>query len=335
MLIKLFYFIMIIRVNKETRYSIIDNVPIEDKNLSWGAKGLLAYLLHLPDNWKINIKDLSNRSKNGRDSTASKVNELIKNGYIKRQKLRNKKGIYTGYEYIVYERPKAENPLSDNSNTENPEQLIPNLINSGENLKEKNVNKLNEINTNASFILAYLNEKTGHKYKPTKASLSFIAARLKEGFTVDDCKKVIDTMYQNWKDTEMEKYLTYTTLFRPANFQRYLDMKPVDKDPINGYRKDAQEIITFLNQKAGTNFDINDNMVLQYPGKILKSGRTKAECIRVVDVMVSNWKRDEKFKQNLTPSILFKPGKFQEYLTWKKKKWFKMSDRDQWEWEYE
>ena len=39
------------RVKKEMNYTIINNTGLKDKSLSLKAKGLLAYMLSLPDDW--------------------------------------------------------------------------------------------------------------------------------------------------------------------------------------------------------------------------------------------------------------------------------------------
>ena len=51
----------IIRVskNKNNPYFLMNNTGINDKNLSFKAKGVLAYLISKPDNWYINYRDLT------------------------------------------------------------------------------------------------------------------------------------------------------------------------------------------------------------------------------------------------------------------------------------
>lgn len=39
----------IIRVKKDSNYSVINNTGLKDERLSWKAKGILAYALTLPD----------------------------------------------------------------------------------------------------------------------------------------------------------------------------------------------------------------------------------------------------------------------------------------------
>ena len=72
-------------------------------------------------------------------------------------------------------------------------------------------------------IVEYLNEKTGCSYKAsTDETQKKIKARLKEGFTVEDFEKVIDSKVADWgNDLEMQKYLRPSTLFG-TKFESYL-----------------------------------------------------------------------------------------------------------------
>lgn len=73
-------------------------------------------------------------------------------------------------------------------------------------------------------IIEYLNLKTGSKFKATtKPYVQAIRSRLKEGYTVDDFKTVIDKKCREWKGTKLEKHLTPKTLFAPSHFDTYLN----------------------------------------------------------------------------------------------------------------
>jgi uncharacterized phage protein (TIGR02220 family) len=65
-----------------------------------------------------------------------------------------------------------------------------------------------------SEIINYLNATAGKNYKPTlKVAQQKIDARLKEGYTPEDFKKVIDVKCKKWLGTKWADYLTPTTLF--------------------------------------------------------------------------------------------------------------------------
>lgn len=74
-------------------------------------------------------------------------------------------------------------------------------------------------------IVAYLNEKTDSSYREnTPNTRKHIIARLKQCYTVDDFKHVIDVKCAEWKGTEFEKFLRPDTLFG-SKFENYLNTK--------------------------------------------------------------------------------------------------------------
>lgn len=82
----------------------------------------------------------------------------------------------------------------------------------------------------AREIVSYLNEKTGSSYSASsKNTVKLIKARMNEGHTTDDFKKVIDNKAAEWKGTEMEGYLRPNTLFAPSHFDDYLNQKGVKR----------------------------------------------------------------------------------------------------------
>lgn len=87
----------------------------------------------------------------------------------------------------------------------------------------------NNINT-IKEIIDYLNTKINSNYRyQTKTTQKSINARLEEGYTIDDFKRVIDIKCAEWMGTEFEKYLTPDTLFRPSKFEKYLNQKMPEK----------------------------------------------------------------------------------------------------------
>ncbi|HEP1460015.1 TPA: conserved phage C-terminal domain-containing protein [Streptococcus pyogenes] len=63
-------------------------------------------------------------------------------------------------------------------------------------------------------VISYLNLKAKKNFKVDTASHHrFIKARLKEGYTLEDFKKVVDVMSARWIGTEYEQYLQPQTLF--------------------------------------------------------------------------------------------------------------------------
>lgn len=82
-------------------------------------------------------------------------------------------------------------------------------------------------------VIQYLNQKTGKHFKPdADGNKRIIEPRLKEGYTVDEMKKVIDNMYSLWhgvtfRNGELgDNYLKPETLFRSSKIDGYLNANP-------------------------------------------------------------------------------------------------------------
>ena len=53
------------RVNKNVNYTVMSNHHLQDKRLSLKAKGLLSYMLSLPDDWDYSLKGLTTGCRDG------------------------------------------------------------------------------------------------------------------------------------------------------------------------------------------------------------------------------------------------------------------------------
>lgn len=75
--------------------------------------------------------------------------------------------------------------------------------------------------------ILYLNEKANKNFSPTnRVNTDLVKARLKEGRTIADFKKVIDRKSSQWiNDNKMIDYLRPKTLFSATNFENYLNEK--------------------------------------------------------------------------------------------------------------
>ena len=89
---------------KENPYVQIDKQGIEDNRLSWGATGLLTYLVGRPDNWSINITHLATVKTDKRDITRKFLNELREFNYCHYFESR-KSGKVVETTYLIFEIP--------------------------------------------------------------------------------------------------------------------------------------------------------------------------------------------------------------------------------------
>ncbi|CYX30106.1 phage replisome organizer N-terminal domain-containing protein [Streptococcus suis] len=119
----------------------------------------------------------------------------------------------------------------DNSAEQSSEYIFPNWLNQS---SIEELRKTNPKNYPLYIPIQYLNQETGHTYKFIATHTKFIQARYKDGYTLEDFKKVIDTKVAQWKNnTEMAKYLRPKTLFSPSNFDSYLNEVPKQSQPGN------------------------------------------------------------------------------------------------------
>lgn len=77
-----------------------------------------------------------------------------------------------------------------------------------------------------SGSINHLNLMAGTSYKTnSKQSRKLIKARISDGYSLDDIKKVIDIKTKEWKGTDMAIYLRPETLFG-TKFESYLNQAP-------------------------------------------------------------------------------------------------------------
>lgn len=105
----------VIRVQKRpNNFVMIDKGFLENPNLSWKAKGILAYLLSKPDNWKVVTRNLVNQSVDGKSAVYSGLKELSEQGYYTKRPIRNEKGTrIVQWESIVFEVPENSASLEN------------------------------------------------------------------------------------------------------------------------------------------------------------------------------------------------------------------------------
>jgi|SRR6266496_6718132 len=98
---------MICKIKKhQSSFVIIDKNAVQDVRLSLRARGLLAYLLCLPDNWVVVVSELQERFQDGRYSIQAAFKELELHGYATLETIRNELGQIAGKEWHIHEKPK-------------------------------------------------------------------------------------------------------------------------------------------------------------------------------------------------------------------------------------
>ena len=184
------------RVNKNVNYTVMSNHHLQDKRLSLKAKGLLSYMLSLPDDWDYSLKGLTTGCRDGIDSVRSAVHELEDGGYLCRSKVRDARGRIIDYNYEVFELPQKERiekrpaPVPNSPSSENPMSGFPTL----ENPTQQNTNKQNTKRQSTN-----LSGQAGES-----ADFDQMEAQVREEFRE---RLEIDTLAQRYDPDKLEELL--------------------------------------------------------------------------------------------------------------------------------
>ena len=90
--------------------------------------------------------------------------------------------------------------------------------------KDKEIKNKSILSGKIDEIMAMTNSMLNKNYNPkTKSHRNLISARLNEGYSVEDFKKVLEKKIKQWKNTEQEQYLRPQTLFAQSHFDTYLN----------------------------------------------------------------------------------------------------------------
>jgi len=89
----------------ESHYLIVSNQVLRDQTLSFKARGILAYLLSMPDNWKVSASAIARASdRDGRESILTGLKELETAGYLKRWRHQDDAGNMVN-ESVIFDSP--------------------------------------------------------------------------------------------------------------------------------------------------------------------------------------------------------------------------------------
>lgn len=203
-------------------FTILNNSFLKDERLSWKCKGLIAYVMMLPDNWNLNMKDLKNRSADGRDSVLSGMKEMIKFGYCNREQKRSEDGTIIGCDYEVSDMcmiPETENPYMDKDkpDTGKPDTGNQPLISTKEKVSTEGSSLFPETNPNRKTLFSnsvFGDEKNGFDV--------FVNKLVKKD---DEISKQIDYHYyynaiKDWSDSADKKRSVRGWLATARTFMR-------------------------------------------------------------------------------------------------------------------
>ena len=200
----------VFRINKTKNYTVMSNYHLQDKNLSYKAKGLLSCMLSLPDDWNYSVRGLASISKEGIKAINSMLKELEENYYLKRERKQENNGRFY-YEYNIYETPYTQKGITDNGATLDGTQINTNIkINNNKDKIDKAFNPITNELIKRNFIEEYdlelykyddlfielLNE---YEYKDVIKVCNYIIGKWKDNKGFDEDNNKIDNKFSYFK----------------------------------------------------------------------------------------------------------------------------------------
>lgn len=141
----------VVRVEKNSNYTVISNYHLRDNRLKFQHVGLMTFLLSLPDSWNFSVSGLDAIRRESKNTINSILKDLEEFGYVKKRQIRNENGTFAHTEYIVYEQPYLKNcdvvePYPKKPYTEKPypdfcTQINTNKINTNKSISKKESRK--------------------------------------------------------------------------------------------------------------------------------------------------------------------------------------------------
>lgn len=209
----------VFRIDKQKNYTVMSNYHLRDQNLSYRAKGLLSFMLSLPEDWDYSMKGLVAVSKENIKAIRTILNELKERGYVEINQARESNGYYK-YEYIIREIPKTEEieEVSTDAKKGNVEV--------GDSVEDTQIS-IKELNTKEEIV------------KDVKTNLPFVDLDELSSLTLDLIKnKYIDVddtqiyYYDNLFEDLLEKGYSYKQLIIMTHYiiSRVKSKKFIDED---------------------------------------------------------------------------------------------------------
>ena len=161
---------MILRIKHTSNFTTLANTMLNDRTISFKARGLLAHMLSLPDNWKFYRKELASHSdRDGESAVSSALKELIEAGYITYFQKKKGTGEWAEVEWevreIPNELPQRGFPRTEKPRTEKPPLLSTNRLNT------------NRLSTNKAFDAEDLPVRLGSNKDISTAWRNYVQSR--------------------------------------------------------------------------------------------------------------------------------------------------------------
>jgi hypothetical protein len=242
-----------IRVEKSKDYTIMSNFHLKDKELSLKAKGLLSFMLSLPESWDYSVRGLATILPESDGTIKSTLKELEVTGYLVRdQRVDPQTGKFGKAEYTLYEKPhnnKEVEPWDKNPPAVKPtaENCLTNIYTKKqstkkESKKEKNIGVSYEEIIDPlvkdpkvkQAIYEFIKMRSMIRKPLTNSALSMILSKLESLSGGNDVSKV--------KILEQSIINSYSDIF-PVNEGKRRNKKAKSEDKIVSIPADPEDIV--------------------------------------------------------------------------------------------
>ncbi|MFT9820456.1 DnaD domain protein [Lysinibacillus sp. NPDC056185] len=295
----------IFRVRKKENYVVLDKGFLNDTRLSWKAKGLLAYMLSLPDDWSFCISNLATHSKCSRESTANIIKELSTAGYVHKVQGRTNMGKFRKVELSVFETPQVEpysenpitvNPLMEKPLTEDPFTEKPSiLINNkslNNNLLNNYYNKSHSSEENIpkpqSAFQFYEQNGFGSLVAHVTYKIGHWINELSEDLVIHAMKQAIENNVLRWNYVEKILHVWTTKKFTTieeveADKLRFVARKQQQRTYQSNLQVHKEVVPDWFHQRNGNSNEIEDGQAIDFEAerqKVLETLRNLTESAR-------------------------------------------------------
>ena len=206
--------------NKTENFTIVSNEVFKRNDVSARAKGLYAYIMTLPDDWKIYKQEIFTHFSEGKNALDSAFKELERLGYISKEKAKNEKGQFVGWDYTIYESAtedietdRMENRVSDLPKSENRQLLNTDSLQNTEKQSTEKQEFFDNGELNQIF-LDFIADRKKRGKKMTDKAIELTVKKLK-GFRSDSSriKAITESIANGWigifepaEDSPKKKY---------------------------------------------------------------------------------------------------------------------------------
>lgn len=271
--------------------TILTNEFLQDKEISLSAKGLLGYMLSLPNNWDFTIKGIATQTNESEYKITKLLQELEKNGYHTKKHL-YENGRIKDWIYYIFAEPRQD-IINKTFDTTNFEQELENQ----DVEKQESCFQYDKQTISNKLDIEQDKKETIKKDNVEKDNFKLIPSTNINNITVPNKKLDIRDKKEN--------------LDIAVNIDKYAEVI-IEKTNDKLLKENVKCIIDYLNESIGSNYRYDTKGTINLIKARFKEGYKLDDFYDVIDKKVKEWYNTE-MQQYLRPSTLF-GNKFEGYL---------------------